>query len=92
LGLQYLLNGGNSNLFNLGNGNGFSVREVIETAKKVTGLEIPYQECPRRAGDAPILVGSSEKAQTVLGWVPQYADLATIIDHAWQWHQQRHGS
>ena len=92
LGLQYLLNGGDSNLFNLGNGNGFSVRAVIETAKQVTGLEIPYQECPRRAGDAPILVGSSEKAQTVLGWIPQYADLATIIDHAWQWHQQRHGS
>lgn len=92
LGLEYLLNGGESDVFNLGNGNGFSVREVIETAKQVTGLDIPYQECPRRAGDAPILVGSSAKAQKVLGWVPQYADLTTIIDHAWQWHQQRHGS
>ncbi len=91
LGLQYLLQGGNSNLFNLGNGNGFSVRQVIETAKEVTGLDIPYQECPRRAGDAPILVGSNDKAKKVLGWNPQYPELATIIDHAWQWHQRRHG-
>lgn len=91
LGLQYLLEGGDSSLFNLGNGNGFSVRQVIETAKEVTGLNIPYQECPRRAGDAPILVGSSAKAKKVLGWNPQYPQLATIIDHAWQWHQRRHG-
>jgi UDP-glucose 4-epimerase len=91
LGLEYLLKGGSSNVFNLGNGNGFSVREVIETAKKVTGRDIPVKECPRRAGDAPILVGSAEKARKTLGWQPKYADLATIISHAWKWHQKRHG-
>ena len=92
LGLEYLLQGGESNLFNLGNGNGFSVREVIETTKKVTGLPLPVKESDRRAGDAPILVGSSEKAQKILDWKPQYADLEKIITHAWQWHQERHGS
>ena len=91
LGLEYLLEGGESNLFNLGNGNGFSVREVIETTKKVTGLPLPVKEGDRRAGDAPILVGSSEKAQKILDWKPQYADLEKIINHAWQWHQDRHG-
>lgn len=91
LGLKYLMTGGDSNVFNLGNGNGFSVREVLETAKTVTGLPIPYEETERRAGDAPILVGSSAKAKEKLGWVPQYPELATIIEHAWQWHQQRHG-
>ena len=92
LGLEYLLNGGNSEVFNLGNGNGFSVKEVIETAREVTGLPIPAVESDRRAGDAPILVGSSAKARQILGWKPQYADLRKIIQHAWQWHQQRHGN
>lgn len=92
LGLEYLLEGGDSQVFNLGNGNGFSVREVIETAKKVTGLEIPVLESDRREGDAPILVGSSEKARQILGWKPQYSDLETIITHAWRWHQKRHGA
>lgn len=91
LGLEYLLEGGESNLFNLGNGNGFSVREVIETTKKITGLPLLVKEGDRRAGDAPILVGSSEKAQKILDWKPQYADLEKIITHAWQWHQDRHG-
>ncbi|PSF37958.1 UDP-glucose 4-epimerase GalE [Aphanothece hegewaldii CCALA 016] len=92
LGLEYLLKGENSDVFNLGNGNGFSVREVIETAEKVTGINIPVIEAERRAGDAPILIGSSEKAKRILGWNPQYADLAMIINHAWNWHQKRHGS
>lgn len=91
LGLEYLLSGGESEVFNLGNGNGFSVREVIETAREVTGLEIPAIESDRRSGDAPILVGSSEKARKILGWNPSYADLKEIITHAWQWHQTRHG-
>lgn len=90
LGLKYLLEGGESEVFNLGNGNGFSVREVIDTARQVTKLEIPVVETDRRAGDAPILVGSSEKARQILGWNPQYPELQRIISDAWQWHQQRH--
>ncbi len=91
LGLEYLLLGGESQVFNLGNGNGFSVREVIETARQVTGKEIIAHESERRAGDAPILVGSSQKARSILDWKPQYSDLSTIIAHAWKWHQHRHG-
>lgn len=90
LGLQYLQNGGTSDVFNLGNGSGFSVREVIEAAQKVTQREINVVERDRRAGDPPVLVGSSDKAQRVLGWQPQYADLNQILAHAWRWHQQRH--
>ncbi|HBQ98043.1 MULTISPECIES: UDP-glucose 4-epimerase GalE [unclassified Roseofilum] len=91
LGLEYLLNGGESEVFNLGNGNGFSVRQVIETARQVTGCEIKAVECDRRPGDPPILVGSSDKARTFLNWNPIYPDVETIIRHAWQWHQSRHG-
>ncbi|MFH7026628.1 MAG: UDP-glucose 4-epimerase GalE [Heteroscytonema crispum UTEX LB 1556] len=91
LGLQYLIKGGNSEVFNLGNGNGFSVREVIETAKEITLKDIKIVECDRRPGDPPILVGSSDKARKTLGWHPQYPNLDEIITHAWQWHQKRHG-
>lgn len=90
LGLEYLLGGGESDIFNLGNGDGFSVNDVIETAKRVTGREIPVKICDRRPGDAPILVGSSDKAKKILNWRPQYADLSKIIADAWQWHQRRH--
>jgi UDP-glucose 4-epimerase len=90
LGLQYLLKGGQSNVFNLGNGQGFSVREVIETASQVTGKSIKVIERERRAGDPPILVGSSDKARQVLSWQPQYPQLRDILTHAWQWHQKRH--
>ncbi|MBU7582949.1 MAG: UDP-glucose 4-epimerase GalE [Nostoc sp. TH1S01] len=75
LGLKYLLEAGESAVFNLGNGSGFSVREVIETAKKITGKDIKIVECDRRAGDPPILVGSSDKARNKLGWHPQYPNL-----------------
>ena len=78
LGLEYLLQGGDSTVFNLGNGNGFSVQQVIETAKEVTGKEIKVQKCDRRIGDPPILVGSSDKARTILGWQPQYLSLIHI--------------
>jgi UDP-glucose 4-epimerase len=91
LGLEYLMQGGESGFFNLGNGNGFSVKEVIETARTVTGQPIPAVEQPRREGDPPYLVGSSDRARQVLGWNPQHADLHQIIDHAWSWHQRRHG-
>jgi len=90
LGLDYLLKGGESQVFNLGNGNGFSVREVIETAKQVTGKEIKIVESDRRPGDPPILVGSSDKARKIIDWNPKYPDVKEIITHAWQWHQQRH--
>jgi len=91
LGLEYLLKSRKSDAFNLGNGGGFSVREVLDTARKVTGKEILALERDRRAGDPPVLVGSSEKARTILGWNPQYPDLENIISHAWKWHQRRHG-
>ncbi|HBL10288.1 MAG TPA: UDP-glucose 4-epimerase GalE [Cyanobacteria bacterium UBA11162] len=90
LGIEYLLQGGKSEIFNLGNGNGFSVRQVIETAQQVTQKPIKTLECDRRPGDAPILVGSSEKARAILGWSAQYPDLKKIITDAWQWHQHRH--
>jgi UDP-glucose 4-epimerase len=90
LGLKYLLAGGASDRFNLGNGNGFSVKEVIEQARQVTGQPIQAIEHDRRPGDPPALVGSGAKARQVLGWQPQYADLETILRHAWQWHQSRH--
>ncbi|MBF2008276.1 UDP-glucose 4-epimerase GalE [Chlorogloeopsis fritschii PCC 9212] len=90
LGLEYLLKGGNSEAFNLGNGNGFSVKEVIETAKQVTGRDIKVVECDRRPGDPPALIGSGDKARKILGWQPQYSALSEIITHAWQWHQKRH--
>lgn len=87
LAMEYLQNGGESSIFNLGNGVGFTVKEVIDTAREVTGHPIPAVESPRRAGDPAQLVASSEKARTVLGWKPQYNDLETIIASAWKWHE-----
>ncbi|MFQ3599235.1 MAG: UDP-glucose 4-epimerase GalE [Chloroherpetonaceae bacterium] len=92
LGLKHLENGGASDVFNLGNGNGFSVREVIETAKRVTGREIPVVEGARRAGDPAKLIGSAEKAKQILGWKPKFNQLETIIATAWKWHQTRFAS
>lgn len=92
LGLEYLLKGGDSTFFNLGNGNGFSVKEVIETAREVTGKDIKAIECDRRPGDPPALIGSAQKARQILGWQPQYTSLKDIMTHAWEWHQKRHGS
>ena len=85
--LRYLREGGKSDIFNLGNGVGFSVREVIETARKVTGHPIPATEEARRAGDPSTLIASSAKAKEILGWDPQFDDLETIISTAWKWHQ-----
>lgn len=87
LAMKYLCDGNDSNIFNLGNGVGFTVKEVVETARKVTGHPIPAKEEPRRAGDPSMLIASSAKAKEVLGWNPQYADLETIIDTAWNWHK-----
>jgi UDP-glucose 4-epimerase len=91
LGINYLMKGGDTTFINLGNGNGFSVREVIETARQVTGESIPAVERDRRPGDPPRLIGSSEQARSRLGWQPDHPDLESIIAHAWQWHLQRHG-
>ena len=87
LAVQYLNNGGKSDIFNLGNGVGYSVREVIETARKVTGHPIPATETPRRAGDPARLVASSEKAKKILGWKPVHDSLEEIIASAWNWHK-----
>jgi len=86
LAVKYLMNGGASDIFNLGNGVGFTVKEVIETARKVTGHPIPAVTVERRAGDPAKLIASSEKAVKVLGWKPQFADLEKIIESAWKWH------
>jgi UDP-glucose 4-epimerase len=76
-------------IYNLGNGHGFSVREVIETVRKVTGHPIPAKESPRRPGDPAILVASSEKIKKELGWRPEYADLESIVRSAWEWRRAR---
>jgi UDP-glucose 4-epimerase len=90
LGLEYLWKNQLSEIFNLGNGNGFSVREVVDTVKKLTGNEVTAIECPRRAGDPSALIGSATRAREVLNWQPQYPQLESIIQHAWNWHQHRH--
>ena len=87
LAVEYLMNGGESDFFNLGNGVGYSVKEVIETARKVTGHPIPAKEETRRAGDPARLVASGEKARKILGWEPEIKDLADIISSAWKWHK-----
>lgn len=86
LAVKYLLEGNESNIFNLGNGVGFTVKEVIETARKATGREIKAVMDERRAGDPAQLIASSEKAKTILGWKPEHADLTEIISSAWKWH------
>lgn len=87
LAMEYLRKGNESNIFNLGNGVGFTVKEVVETARKVTGHPIPAKEEPRRAGDPSTLIASSEKAKKILGWKPKFDDLETIITTAWNWHK-----
>jgi UDP-glucose 4-epimerase len=77
-------------IYNIGNGVGFSVREVIESVRRVTGHAIPVEECPRRPGDPAVLIASSEKISRELGWKPEYSKLDDIIESAWKWHQQRY--
>jgi UDP-glucose 4-epimerase len=73
--------------FNLGNGSGYSVREVIHACEKITGQKIPVVEKPRRPGDPPRLIASAEKARKELGWIPQYPKLDDIVRSAWEWHK-----
>ncbi len=87
--LQYLESGGRSVALNLGTGHGCSVRETIAAAERVTGLPIPKQESPRRAGDPPILVADASLAGKVLGWRPRLSGMDQIIATAWAWHQKR---
>lgn len=85
--LDHLAAGGPSDQLNLGNGTGYSVKEVIEVARKVTGHAIPIRVAPRRAGDPSVLVASSQRAREVLGWQPQFAELERIVESAWAWHR-----
>lgn len=87
LALEHLRKGGDSEFINLGNGTGFSVMEVIEAARKVTGKEIKAVIAPRRAGDPSRLIANSTKAHEVLGWNPQFAEIEKIIEDAWKWHE-----
>lgn len=88
LALNRLKNGGDNQIFNLGNGEGFSVKEVIEVARKVTGHKIPAEVSPRRAGDPAKLIASSQKATEILKWSPRYNELEQIIESAWNWHKK----
>lgn len=87
LALEYLKAGNESNFFNLGSNKGYSVTEMLEAAREVTGRDIPAKIAPRRAGDPSRLVASSEKASAVLGWTPEYTDVKEIIKTAWAWHE-----
>jgi UDP-glucose 4-epimerase len=89
LALSALMAGVESNIYNLGNSRGHSVREVIELSRKVTGKEIPVVASGRRSGDPAVLVADSEKIRRELGWQPRYEELENIIETAWKWHQQQ---
>lgn len=88
LAMEYLAKSGNSNVFNLGNGVGFTVKEVIDVARTVTSHDIPATVEARRAGDPSVLIASSDRARNILGWQPKYDDLETIISTAWNWHKE----
>jgi UDP-glucose 4-epimerase len=87
LAVRHLRDGGDSRQYNLGNGQGFSVREVIETVSRVSGREVPHEDAERRPGDPGTLIASSEKIRTDWGWQPKYPNLETIVEHAWAWHE-----
>ena len=89
LALQHLLAGGESKKYNLGNGNGYSLLDVIKAAQQVTGKKIEYRVAERRTGDPAQLVGSAEKAVKELGWEPHYAKLEAIVETAWHWHRKK---
>lgn len=85
--IEYMKTESGAHVFNLGNGSGFSVKEVIQAAQRVTGRDISFEEVARRAGDPPVLVASSQRAREVLGWKPMFTDIEAIIETAWRWHQ-----
>ena len=88
LALEHLRKGGDSEFINLGNGSGYSVKEVIEAARKITGKNIEARVAPRRAGDPSKLVADARKAREVLGWKPKFPEIETIIESAWAWHEK----
>ena len=88
LALKALQAGAPTTVYNLGNGLGHSVTEVIEAARRVTGHPIPVRDDPARAGDPPVLVADAARAREELGWIPRFADIDTLIAHAWQWEQR----
>ena len=90
LGLNWLEQGKGSQVFNLGTGKGFSVREVIDASRSVTNREVPFSEGPRRAGDATKLVSGSTRAEADLGWEPKRSTMPHMIADAWRWHQTGH--
>jgi UDP-glucose 4-epimerase len=92
LALKYLRENDNSNIFNLGCGSGYSVKQIIDTAKKVTGIDIKTVIGENRAGDPPTLIASSEKARKILGWNPKFDDVEKIIVSAWNWHKKLYES
>jgi UDP-glucose 4-epimerase len=85
--VQFMQEHEGAHVFNLGNGEGFTVLEVIEAARRVTGADIAFERAPRRAGDPAVLVASSARAREQLGWQPQYTDIGAIIETAWRWHR-----
>ncbi len=87
--LDHLISGGKSVSLNLGNGTGFTVKEVIQIVEKITGKQVPIIETERRPGDSAILVADASRAKEILGWKPVYPDLETIVRDAWNWHQRR---
>ncbi len=89
LALEALLKGKPGSVYNLGNGSGFSVLDVIKTAEKITGMKVPYKIGPRRAGDPAVLVASANKARGELGWQPRYSSLEKIFETAWRWSRTR---
>ena len=89
LALSALMDGRPSNIYNLGNSKGYSVREVIDLSRRITGKSIPAVEAANRSGDPAVLVADSEKIRQELGWKPLYENLETIIETAWRWHQDQ---
>jgi UDP-arabinose 4-epimerase len=87
--LDYLRSGGANGAFNLGNGKGYSVREVVDSVQRISGQSVPFEEGPRRPGDPPELIGDATRASETLGWSPHYAELDSIVETAWRWHKQQ---
>ena len=88
LALKKILDGGSGGFYNLGDGKGFTVKEIVAEAKDVCGVDFKVEESGRREGDPPILVASSELAQNTFNWKPKYSDIKTILSTAWEWHKK----